>query len=71
MAVVPSIPRTGATGQVAIPGAVEGQTVITYAATDSSNILETLITNSGNNVSSASPSLTINVALTPPTVTCT
>lgn len=62
---------SGATGQVAIPGAVEGQTVITYAATDSSNILETLITNSGNNVSSATPSVTINVDLTPPTVTCT
>ena len=62
---------TGATGQVAIPGAVEGQTVITYAATDSSNIVETQITNSGNNVSSATPSMTINVDLTPPTVTCT
>ncbi|HEV2398524.1 MAG TPA: Ig-like domain repeat protein [Candidatus Sulfotelmatobacter sp.] len=61
----------GATGQVSIPGAVEGQTVITYAATDSSNTIETLITNSGNNVSSATPSLTINVDLTPPTVTCT
>jgi hypothetical protein len=62
---------TGATGQLTIPGAVEGQTVITYTATDSSNTVETLITNSGNNVSSATPSLTISVDLTPPTVTCT
>jgi Legume lectin domain/Abnormal spindle-like microcephaly-assoc'd, ASPM-SPD-2-Hydin len=61
----------GATGSVAIPGAVEGTTVLTYSATDSAGTPETTITNTGNTVSSASPSLTIMVDLTPPTVSCT
>jgi len=62
---------SGATGSVSVPVTVAGSTVFTYAATDSSNIIETLITNSGGTVSSASPTFTINVDLTPPTVTCT
>jgi hypothetical protein len=61
----------GATGSITVPVTVEGTTVITYGATDSSNVVETLITNSGNNVSSATPSLTIKTDLTPPTVSCT
>jgi hypothetical protein len=50
---------------------VEGTTVITYDATDSSQTVETVVTNSGLNVSTATPSLTIKVDLTPPTVSCT
>ena len=45
--------------------------MITYAATDSSNVVETQVTNSGNNVSTATPTFTVMVDLTPPTVTCT
>jgi len=61
----------GANGSINIPGTVEGATVVTYAATDSSNVVETLVTNSGNNVSTAAPTLTINTDLTPPTLSCT
>jgi len=61
----------GSTGGITVPVTVEGTTVITYAATDSANVVETQVTNSGNNVSTATPSLTIKVDLTPPTVTCT
>lgn len=61
----------GSTGSVAIPGAVEGSTVLTFSATDSSGTPESIITYTGNTVSSASPSLTINFDLTPPTVSCT
>ncbi len=61
----------GSTGALTVPVTVEGTTVITYAATDSANVVETLVTNSGNNVSTATPTFTIKVDLTPPTVTCT
>ena len=62
---------TGASGSISIPVTVEGTTVITYAATDSSKVIETVVTNSGNNVSSSTPTFTIKVDLTPPTVSCT
>ncbi len=62
---------TGAGGSVNIPITVEGTTTITYAATDSSKVVETLVTNSGNNVSSATPTFTISVDLTVPSVICT
>lgn len=61
----------GATGSVAIPGAVEGSTTVTFFATDNAGNTETIVTNSGNQVSSAPPSITIKVDLTPPTVNCT
>lgn len=62
---------TGTSGSINIPVTQEGTTVITYAATDSSNIVETVVTNSGNIFSSASPTFTFNVDLTPPTLVCT
>lgn len=62
---------SGASGSINIPVTVEGTTVITYAATDSSKVIETVVTNSGNNVNSAAPTFTINVDLTAPTVACT
>lgn len=62
---------TGANGSINIPVTQEGTTTITYAATDASNVVETVITNSGNTVSSASPTFTFNVDLTPPTLICT
>src|ERR1051326_5126258 len=62
---------TGANGSISIPVTHEGTTVITYAATDSSNTVETIVTNSGNFFSSASPTFTFNVDLTAPTLTCT
>ena len=62
---------TGASGSISIPVTVEGTTVITYAATDSSKFIETVVTNSGNNVSSSTPTFTIKIDLTPPTVSCT
>ena len=62
---------SGASGSVAIPVTTEGTTVITYAATDASNTVETLVTNSGNFVSTSSPTFTINTDLTAPTLTCT
>jgi hypothetical protein len=71
---VPSSPSgsiTGPTGSFTIPVTVEGTTVVSYAATDSSNIIETLVTNSGLNVSSATPTFTFKVDLTAPTLSCT
>jgi hypothetical protein len=62
---------TGASGSINIPVTVEGTTVITYAATDSSKVIETVVTNSGNNVDSSTPTFTIKIDLTPPAVTCT
>lgn len=61
----------GATGSINVPVTREGTTTITYSATDSSNVVETVVTNNGNNVSTSGPSFTIKVDLTPPTLTCT
>jgi hypothetical protein len=61
---------TGASGSITIPITAQGTTTITYASTDTSNIVETLFTNNGTTVSSASPTFTFNVDLTPPTLTC-
>src|SRR5579872_1865382 len=60
----------GATGTFTVPVTVAGTTVITYAATDSSNVVETQVTNSGNNVSTATPTFTIMVDLTHATGSC-
>ena len=62
---------SGSSGSITIPATKEGSTTITYSAVDSSNIIETVVTNSGNTVSSASPIFTFNVDLTPPTLNCT
>lgn len=62
---------SGSSGSITIPVTKEGSTTITYSAVDSSNIIETVVTNSGNTVSSASPTFTFNVDLTPPTLNCT
>jgi hypothetical protein len=61
---------TGSTGSINIPGAVQGATVVTYAGTDNAGTVETDVTyNSGGNMlSSASPTFTINVDLTAPTI---
>jgi len=61
----------GSTGSILIPGGSEGTTTLTYAATDSSNVVETQVTNDDNNVSTATPTLTIKTDLTLPTVSCT
>ncbi len=62
---------SGATGTISIPGTAEGGTVITYAATDSVSTVETLVTNSGNNVTTSTPTFSINFDLTAPTLACT
>lgn len=61
----------GATGTISIPGTAEGGTVITYAATDSVSTVETVVTSSGNNVSTSTPTFSINFDLTAPTLACT
>ena len=62
---------SGTTGSISIPGTAEGATVITYAATDSASTIETVVTNSGNNVSTSTPTFTLNFDLTLPTLACT
>jgi hypothetical protein len=62
---------TGATGSIVIPGTVAGTTTVTYYGTDTAGTVETLVTMNGNQVNSASPSLTIKTDLTPPTASCT
>ena len=61
----------GTSGSVSVPVTAEGQTVFTYAATDSSNVVETVVANSGNTVNTSTPTFTVNVDLTAPTLTCT
>ena len=61
---------TGQSGSLAIPGTAEGTTVITFFATDSAGTVESLTTNSGNQVSSAPPSITIQVDKTAPSLNC-
>ena len=61
---------TGSTGSIAIPGAVEGTTTITYHALDSVGTLESITTNNSadSTVSSSFPTLTLNVDLTSPAI---
>lgn len=63
---------SGTSGSIVIPGAVEGTTVVTFFATDSSGTVETVVTNdsSANTVNTASPTFTIQVDKTAPTANC-
>jgi hypothetical protein len=63
---------SGASGSIDIPGLVEGTTVVTFFATDSSGTVESMITNDSgaNTVSSASPTITIQVDKTAPAANC-
>ena len=62
----------GPSGTITIPGTVEGTTVVTFYATDNAGTVESDITNnsSTNTVSSATPTITIQVDKTPPTANC-
>jgi hypothetical protein len=62
---------TGQTGSIVIPNTAQGATVVTFYATDSAGTIESLTTNNGTTVSSASPTFTIQVDTIAPTVTCT
>jgi Bacterial Ig-like domain (group 3) len=64
---------SGASGSITIPGTVEGTTVVTFFATDSSGTVESLITNdnAANTVTSSTPTITIQVDKTSPTFSCT
>lgn len=56
----------GSTGGITIPATNQGSTTITYSALDSANVVEFLTTNTGTNLSSVSPSFTVNIdTLTP------
>ncbi|MGO9124489.1 MAG: choice-of-anchor D domain-containing protein [Terriglobales bacterium] len=61
---------SGSTGSISIPGAVQGTTVVTYAATDNAGTVEndTTYNPANNTLSTTSPTFTINVDLTFPTV---
>jgi hypothetical protein len=63
---------SGASGSITIPGTVEGTTVVTFFATDSSGTIESLITNDSgaNTVTSSTPTITIQVDKTSPTFNC-
>jgi len=63
---------TGSTGSILVPAAaaVQGSTVLTYAATDSSGTPERVVTSSAGQLSTALPTFTINFDLTPPALTC-
>ena len=61
---------SGPTGSILIPGTAEGTTVVTFFATDSAGTVESLTSNNGNQVSSASPTLTIQVDKNAPTASC-
>ncbi len=61
---------TGPSGSIVIPGTVEGTTVVTFFGTDSAGTIESVTTNSGNQVSTATPTITIQVDKTAPTASC-
>ncbi len=61
---------SGATGSITIPATVEGATTVTFFANDNAGNTEAVVTNSGNQVNSAPPSITIKVDLTPPVASC-
>ncbi len=62
----------GSSGSITIPGTVEGTTVVTFYATDNAGTVETTVTNdsSTNTVSSATPTITIQVDKTAPAANC-
>ncbi len=62
----------GSSGTITIPGTVEGTTVVTFFATDSSGTIESVITNDSgaNTVSTGTPTITIQVDKTAPTANC-
>ena len=62
---------SGTSGSIVIPATSQGATVVTFFATDSAGTVENTITNSGGQVSSANPTITIQVDTIPPTVSCT
>ena len=61
---------TGPSGSIVIPGTVEGTTVVTFFGTDTAGTIESVTTNSGNQVSTASPTITIQVDKTAPMASC-
>ncbi len=61
----------GQTGSIVIPNTAQGATVLTFYGTDSAGTIESITTNTGGQVSSASPTFTIQVDTIPPTVSCT
>jgi hypothetical protein len=60
----------GQTGSIVIPNAAQGSTVVSFYGTDSAGTIETITTNSGNQVSTASPTFTVMVDTIPPTANC-
>jgi hypothetical protein len=60
----------GQNGSIFIPGTAQGATTVTFYGTDSAGTIETITTNSGNQVSTASPTFTIMVDTIPPTANC-
>ncbi|MGA2743375.1 MAG: choice-of-anchor D domain-containing protein [Candidatus Sulfotelmatobacter sp.] len=62
---------TGTTGSIVIPNLAQGATVVTFYGSDNAGTVESTTTNSNGQVSSASPTFTVQVDTVPPTVTCT
>jgi len=66
----PSGTLSGTSGSIVIPNTSQGATVVTFFATDSAGTNESLTSNSGGQVNSAIPTITIQVDTIPPTVSC-
>ncbi|MFZ1159869.1 MAG: hypothetical protein WAO10_18940 [Candidatus Sulfotelmatobacter sp.] len=62
---------SGTSGSIVIPAVSQGATVVTFFATDSAGTVENITSNSGGQVNSAYPTITIQVDTIPPTVSCT
>jgi hypothetical protein len=62
---------TGTTGSIVIPNTAQGATVVAFYGTDNAGTVESTTTNSNGQVSSASPTFTVQVDTIPPTVSCT
>lgn len=60
----------GQTGSITIPNTAQGSTVITFYGTDTAGTIETITTNSGNQVSTANPTFTVMTDTIPPTANC-
>ena len=60
----------GQTGSIIIPNTAQGSTVVTFYGTDSAGTIETITTNSGNQVSTRQPHVHVMIDTIPPTANC-
>jgi len=59
---------SGSAGTITIPAANQGATTISYSALDSANVIESLTANDGVNISTSTPTFTVNIDTVAPVI---